>query len=266
MDIEKIKQIINNHESGSEMPVELKGFNWGAFLLTFIWGIKYKAWITLLAIPLIWFQLPLGLNWILLTVLQVYCGIKGNEWAYSAVGRRQSNYEFKMTQIKWAIFGFGLQIITPMIILSILCLFIFKSEKNPMDLVQNAQCKTAYENLKKGLPKVDVKLSDSEIAEQFAKNFKDARPEYNSVNFYVNSNGQNVDLYYIRFSKEDRKSCSLGRQNCKIESGFLLPEEILSAFDTVNECVFYFDNYKNIFPTEQTKINIQKGYNILKYL
>ena len=41
---------------GKNIPKELNEFNWGAFLLTFIWGIKHKAWITLLAIPLIYFQ------------------------------------------------------------------------------------------------------------------------------------------------------------------------------------------------------------------
>jgi len=265
MDIEKIRQLLNAQSSSSEMPAELKGFNWGAFLLTFIWGIKYKVWITLLAIPLIWFQLPLGLNWILLTFLQVYCGIKGNEWAYK-IDYKKSNYDFKMTQIKWAIFGFSLQIIIPMIILFVLCLFLFKSEKNPMDFVLNAQCKIAYNNIKKGLYQVDVKLPETEIAENFAKKFKDAHSDYNSVNFSVNGKGQTVDLYYIRFLKQDGNSCSIINQNCKIESGFLFPEEIMEAFGSVNECVFYFDNYKNIIPTEQTQRKIQKGYNIFKYL
>ena len=36
---------------GKDLPPELKDFNWGALLLTFIWGIKHRAWITLLAIP-----------------------------------------------------------------------------------------------------------------------------------------------------------------------------------------------------------------------
>ena len=34
----------------TELPNELKDFNWAAFLLTFIWGFKYKAWITFLGL------------------------------------------------------------------------------------------------------------------------------------------------------------------------------------------------------------------------
>ena len=71
-----------NEKKITDLPEELKDFNWAAFFLTFIWGFKYKAWITFLAIPLMIIQLPIGLNWILLIALQLYCGIKGNEWAY----------------------------------------------------------------------------------------------------------------------------------------------------------------------------------------
>lgn len=262
MDIEKIRKIINNSSIAGDMPMQLKGFNWGAFLLTFIWGIWYKAWITLLAIPLMWFQLPLGLNWLLLLVLQIYCGIKGNEWAYR-VDYKKSDYDFKMTQIKWAIFGFSLQIIIPAVFMLIFCLFVFKSQENPINFATNAQCKVAYDNLKKGLFRVNLNLSENEIAEQFARQFKEAKTDFNSVNFSVTGQGQSVELYYIRFLKSDKKPCSLARQNCKIESGYLLPEEVFSA---AGECIFYIDNYKNIYPTEQTQKNIQKGYNIFKYI
>ena len=73
---------IQNNKNITDIPSELKDFNWAAFLLTFIWGFKYNAWITFLAIPLIIFQMPLGFNWFLLAILQLYCGFKGNEWAY----------------------------------------------------------------------------------------------------------------------------------------------------------------------------------------
>ncbi len=261
MDKEKIRQILDDANNRYDMPVSLKGFNWGAFLLTFIWGIRYKAWITLLAIPLMWFQLPLGLNWILLLVLQLYCGIKGNEWAYR-FDYNKSEYDFKMTQIKWAIFGFSLQFILPMILLFVVCLLVFKIKENPMDFAQNAQCKVAYDKLQKGLSGVNIQGSENAIAQQFAKKFKDANAVENSVNFFLEASSP-IDLYYIKFEKPDGEICSLSSQNCKIESGFVLPPE---AFETINECVFYFDNYKTIFPTEQTKINIQKGYNIFKYL
>lgn len=262
MDIEKLRKIVNNSSTVAEMPVRLKGFNWGAFLLTFIWGIWYKAWITLLAIPLMWFQLPLGLNWFLLLGLQIYCGIMGNEWAYR-VDYKKSDYDFKMAQIKWAIFGFSLQLVIPMIFIFIFCLFVFKSPENPVDFAVNAQCKVAYDNLKKGLYKVNLNSTENEMANEFAKQFKDSKADVNSVNFSLSSQGQVVDLYYIRFIKTGENFCELKNQNCKVESGFLLPEEIFSG---AGECVFYLDKYKRIYPTEQTLKNIKKSYNVFKYL
>lgn len=260
MDVEEIRKLLNKQNTVlDEMPAELKGFNWGAFLLTFIWGIKYRAWITLLAIPLMWFQFPLGLNWILLTVLQIYCGIKGNEWAYKT-DYRKSVYEFKMTQIKWAAAGFSIQIILPAVVLFVVCLFLFN---NPVDFAQNAQCKIAYDKLKKNLIKTDVKTTQEGIAKNFAGHFKDAYPSGSDVNFVIKGSGQVIDLFYIRFFKPENESCRLVKQNCRIESGFALPEEIVVQG---GECTFYFDDYKNIVPTEQTKLNIQKGYNIFKYL
>lgn len=51
-----------------------KEFNWGAFFGTWIWGLFNKSYIPLFEL-LLWLT-PLGLYF------QLYCGLKGNEWAY----------------------------------------------------------------------------------------------------------------------------------------------------------------------------------------
>lgn len=51
-----------------------KEFNWGAFFGTWIWGLFNKSYIPLFEL-LLWIT-PLGLYF------QLYCGLKGNEWAY----------------------------------------------------------------------------------------------------------------------------------------------------------------------------------------
>ena len=42
----------NNSGQGktTRAPVEIKGWNWGAFLLNFIWAIGNRTWIGLLAL------------------------------------------------------------------------------------------------------------------------------------------------------------------------------------------------------------------------
>ena len=136
------KEILTGYK-GKDIPKELNEFNWGAFLLTFIWGIPHKAWITLLAIPFIWIQLPLGLNWLLFTILQIYSGFKGNMWAY------QNDWwmtykDFRKKQATWAVIAITINICIPIIIMSTLVRFVHKSPDNPENFIKNAQCSVAY--------------------------------------------------------------------------------------------------------------------------
>ena len=80
-------------EAATAAPAEVKRWNWGAFLLTWIWGIGNQVWIALLAlIPLVGF------------VMMFVLGAKGNEWAWEK--RRWDSVEsFHSTQRKWAIAG-----------------------------------------------------------------------------------------------------------------------------------------------------------------
>lgn len=83
----------NSGTKSPEVPEEIKGWSWGAFLLTWIWGIFNSVFISLLMfIPLVNVVI-----WILL-------GIKGNEWAWQNK-RWESIEQFKRVQKKWAIAG-----------------------------------------------------------------------------------------------------------------------------------------------------------------
>jgi hypothetical protein len=78
---------------GSPVPPEIRGWNWGAFLLNWIWGIGNNTFIALLMfVPLV--------NIVMLFVL----GAKGNEWAWRNKMWR-SVAEFKRTQRNWGIAG-----------------------------------------------------------------------------------------------------------------------------------------------------------------
>ena len=75
------------------VPEEVKGWNWGAFVLTWIWGICNGVLIALLSL------IPL-FNFIWAFVL----GVKGNEWAWR--NKKWDSVEhFKSTQRSWNIAG-----------------------------------------------------------------------------------------------------------------------------------------------------------------
>ncbi len=77
----------------SVIPAEISGWNWGAALLTWIWGIGNSVWLSLIVF------LPLAnlFWWIVL-------GINGNEWAWKARAWG-SIEEFQETQRTWARWG-----------------------------------------------------------------------------------------------------------------------------------------------------------------
>jgi hypothetical protein len=75
------------------VPPEIDRWNWGAFLLNWIWGIGNNTFIALLTL------VP-GLGIIMMLVL----GFKGSRWAWRN-GRWDSIEHFKRTQRLWAIWG-----------------------------------------------------------------------------------------------------------------------------------------------------------------
>ena len=75
------------------VPAEIKGWNWGAFLLGVFWSIGNKVWIGLLCcIPYLGF------------VMLIILASKGNEWAWKS--RRWASVEaFKANQRTWTTVG-----------------------------------------------------------------------------------------------------------------------------------------------------------------
>ena len=77
------------------IPEEIKGWNWAAFLFTWIWGIGNSVWISLLAlVPYVGF------------IMHFILGAKGNEWAWRAK-KWESVEHFKKTQGKWKKWALG---------------------------------------------------------------------------------------------------------------------------------------------------------------
>jgi len=77
------------------LPPELRGWNWGAFFLNWVWGLAHNTWIALLMfVP--------GVNIVMLFIL----GAKGNAWAWANNDWRDVEH-FKRTQRIWARVGIG---------------------------------------------------------------------------------------------------------------------------------------------------------------
>lgn len=107
-------QVVNNSGQGAGIvvPEEVKNrFNWGAFLLGWIWGIGNKSYLTFLSfaallvcwIPIVGPLVPLGLS--------IWFGIKGNEWAWQ--NKKFDSIEaFHNYQKLWVKIGLGLIVLS----------------------------------------------------------------------------------------------------------------------------------------------------------
>lgn len=94
-------------ENKKEIPPHLDKWNWGAFLLSPLWSIRFRVWIGLLYfIPLIGF------------FMRFMLGFDGSRWAWEK-GSFNSEEEFQKPQKRWMIAGFVIWaiIILPQIIL-----------------------------------------------------------------------------------------------------------------------------------------------------
>ena len=86
------------------VPEEIKGWNWGAFLLAPFWPVSNRVGIGLLAwVPFAGFWMAIAL------------GVKGNEWAWKS-RKWQSIDQFKTHQKRWAIAGIVLGISVNLIV------------------------------------------------------------------------------------------------------------------------------------------------------
>jgi len=85
--------------SNAVVPPDLGAWNWGGFLLTFIWGIGNRVWLSFLVfIPYLG---AMVIPWVL--------AFKGNEWAWRNK-RWESVEHFKRVQRIWMWWGLGLTI------------------------------------------------------------------------------------------------------------------------------------------------------------
>lgn len=78
------------------VPAEIRGWNWGAFWLCWIWGLGNKTYTALLGL------LP-GVN----VVISFVLGAMGNRWAWQNRAW-ESVAQFREVQKAWSVFGWGM--------------------------------------------------------------------------------------------------------------------------------------------------------------
>jgi hypothetical protein len=99
--------------SKAVVPPGLGEWNWGGFLLTWIWGIGNNVWWAFLVfVPYLG---PLVMPWVL--------AFKGNEWAWQSK-RWDSIEHFKSVQRTWMWWGLGVTIAITLLITVILIICI----------------------------------------------------------------------------------------------------------------------------------------------
>lgn len=111
--------------AAATVPVEIKGWSWGAFLMNWAWAIGNHTYIGLLAlVPLV--------QWVMMIVL----GVKGNEWAWQN-RRWDSVDQFKATQKVWTKWGVVIVIVNIAICLiySAIVAIYFSSNVSPAKVV-----------------------------------------------------------------------------------------------------------------------------------
>jgi len=77
------------------LPEELEGWNWGGFLLNWIWAVGNNTWIGLAAL------VPIPLANLAVSIL---LGIKGNEWAWQNKKWKSIDH-FRHAQRIWLYWG-----------------------------------------------------------------------------------------------------------------------------------------------------------------
>lgn len=90
----------SGHGASAVVPLEIDRWNWGAFLLTWIWGVCNSTFIALLMfVPFVNFVMPFVL------------GARGSAWAWR--NRRWESVDaFKATQRRWAWWGLAILLLS----------------------------------------------------------------------------------------------------------------------------------------------------------
>lgn len=122
-------------------PDEIKGWNWGAFWLSFFWGIAHRAWLVVAVFAIAYatqFIIPRSgpIGWLPTLVelaVAIYLGIVGNRWAWKHRRFKDIN-QFRAVQHRWAAIGLGLLVLFLIIFIGLAAITVYGAQRNALNL------------------------------------------------------------------------------------------------------------------------------------
>jgi|GEM_PF-2322837 len=238
------------------LPDEIKKFNWGAFFLTWIWGIGNNSYITLFAF-LAYFVASvansLGVVLPFCLAFNIYCGVMGNQWAWKNKTWESTEY-FNRVQKRWAIGGvlfFILtRILTTLLIVSMFALmfYLLYPSGNINKFEDWAHVgkkgityftKYAVESTLEGTNMSTI-TNSNELAREIASGL-DTKSLGNTI--FISNNGKVV----LKVYKDG--DCKLEKKNCSVQLDSLTS----SNSNSMKNFKFYIDENKKLIPAEKCK-------------
>ena len=202
----------SNTNSSYSIPDSItKRFNWGAFILDWIWGLGNKSYITLITLPLwiLCFVPQFALLSVILNFgLSIWFGIKGNAWAWH--NKHFDSIEaFHNYQNKWEIAAI-ISIIICVVVVLVIPLILFWTLLKPVN-VQNPSDSLNFVAKYEALNQIEhsilmnetlgkkCELSSTGLAECFEKTITGYKDGNNiTIPLFVVSNGYiRVDENYL---------------------------------------------------------------------
>lgn len=257
-----------------------KKFNWGAAYLGLIWSAVngcFKQWflesfavmfISLLVLyglsVLIEFLFPqlfiinlissFIIPFIAIVILFIYCGIRGNRWAWKATQNKNPE-DFLKSQKPWnlvAIILFSLSVVSLILQFVATALF-FKTlsdapnVEEPPTYIKSSYCKIIQSELPKA---IKITNSDNSWVYELGKHLNNSE---NIEYVFGHDYNQSIDVEFkvensyvgekVTFNVVHNIPCSLEDKNCYVSA------------PTVQEdtsCMFFFDDQGNIEPSKKT--------------
>ncbi len=256
---EEVQNIENKVCEKVSLPDEIKKFNWGAFFLTWIWGIGNKSYLTFfmfLAYGAASIFNSLGVFLPFCLGFSIYCGVMGNEWAWKNKTWEDTT-QFNTMQKRWAtggaIFFVTARVLTVLFITSMIFLmFYLLNPKGDISKFQDwgAVCKKGVVyfvqySVEGALDGTDMsKIENSnELAREIASGF-DTKSLGNNV--YISSNGKLV-LKAYKYG-----DCSLEKKNCYVQL------TTSQGKDVMDNLRFYIDKDKKLVPVQEPSAHKSK--------
>ena len=95
---------ISGQSTPSAIPKEVRGFNWGAFGFSWLWGLFNKTYVPLWGLVILVaefvFRQYASIFSLAGLIFIIFCGIKGNEWGWKNKSW-ESIERFKKVQRRW---------------------------------------------------------------------------------------------------------------------------------------------------------------------